>query len=193
MWYDSRQTVLRYVNTLDGEDEENNPESIGKSMSETIQMINEEVETKFPSQVHSVMSYLQNMQALMKFTYDAVPIPYHAFPIYRRNEGRFPKQCLRNEYVASMDGVRALMDIACERGLISDEREQLFGKFVWQTENFLSHIKGEMPLEVQELETRPVDEDARIAMMKETMVSILYTRWNVTRDAASASCFSCSC
>jgi hypothetical protein len=172
VWYDNRQTVLRYVNSLGSEDRESNEESIGKCMSETIEMINEEVETKFPSQVHGVMSYLQNIQALLKFTYDAVPIPPHAFSIYSRNEGRFPKQCLTQEYTASMDDVRALMDIAYERGLTSDEREQLFGKFVWQTENFLSHMKDEMPLEVQELEAIPVEEEARIKMMKEIMASL---------------------
>ncbi|XP_062522008.1 uncharacterized protein LOC134196803 [Corticium candelabrum] len=124
VWDSCKRAALDFVTTPDA----NSGETLDKSLSDTIQMINEEVETKFSFHVHGVMSYLQNLQALARMTYDAAPIPSHAFPIFRRNEGRFSRSILSDEYRTSMDEVRSLMDTACQRGLTADEREQLYGR-----------------------------------------------------------------
>lgn len=169
VWDSCKRAALDFVTTPDA----NSGETLDKSLSDTIQMINEEVETKFSFHVHGVMSYLQNLQALARMTYDAAPIPSHAFPIFRRNEGRFSRSILSDEYRTSMDEVRSLMDTACQRGLTADEREQLYGRFKWQTENFLSSLRQSGPPAggYRTTEARPTDENARIEMMKDTLVS----------------------
>jgi hypothetical protein len=171
VWDVAARTVSSYVTS----GQENADNSLANSaICEAVELIDEELEIRYPSEVSPMVSYMQNIQALIKYGIDGSQIESSHVIIYLNNERRLPRGCFSEAYLASVDRLRPLMELVHLRQLTVDELQKIYLTFVWQTENVLTHFKSrrDIPGVLSPIDELPSDENQRITLLQETLKSL---------------------
>lgn len=107
------------------------------------QRIESEIRQKTSRRVYAVVTYLQNMQAVVGNTSVGIMVPSDAVQKYLKTVSKLDRRCLSEDYWPSMDSVEKLMRDSLSRQLSAAEIEKVHMTFSWQTENVFTHFKPE--------------------------------------------------
>ena len=182
IWDVTTRTVSSYI-ASEGKYADNS--LANSAICEAVELIDEELEVRYPSEASPMVSYIQNIQALIKYGIDGSQLESDHVIIYLNNERKLPRRCFSEVYLASVDHLHPLIELVHQRQLTVDELQKIHLTLVWQTENILTHFKsgGYVPGVLCSMEELPTDENQRIGLLQDTLVrgeSTPYRGYRVT-------------
>jgi hypothetical protein len=103
--------------------------------------IQAEIRLRTSSRIFTIVTYLQNMQALVGNTSHGQMVPRDAVQKYLKTISKLDRCCMSEDYWPSMDSIETLMRDSLSRELSVAEIEKIHMTFTWQSENFFTHFK----------------------------------------------------
>ena len=135
-WDSVKQSVLNYVRHGGSDLIQLDVQYVGVANK-----IQTEIRCKTSSRIFTIVSYLQNMQALVGNTSHGCMVPSDAVQKYLKTISNLDRRCMSEDYWPSMDSLEKLMRDSLSRELSVAEIEKIHMTFTWQSENFFTHFK----------------------------------------------------
>jgi hypothetical protein len=139
-WDCSKASAMDYVRSRGSQGDQVRHE-VDRALNDASHHIRIELTFRVSSSIVHLISYLQNVQAVVGNTLCGGMLSRESLGIYLNTAMELARGCFSEEYMQGYDAVQQLMMVAVERPLTDVEVDKVHMTCLWQADNMVSHFR----------------------------------------------------